>query len=222
MTTPSDADIATLACVGIYSPTAVTDGFDHVDVGMDDGVFWALKRLPGYDVVIFRGSVIFLDWVRDGRALATPTRIGHVHAGFFAGMEKMWAEARPILTQSVIVCGHSLGAARAAILTGLMVADGMAPIARVVFGEPKAGLLDFVKPIADVPGRSYRNGDNLHHDLITDEPPSWPPFQFMRPTPIIPVCCRPQGNEFEAFGLFAWHHGTLYDIALHASQEKAA
>jgi hypothetical protein len=220
---PSDAQLATLACVDIYSPTAVTDSWDHIDVGMDNGVFWGLKKLPGYDVVVFRGSVTRLDWDRDFRALAQQTRIGHVHSGFWAGMEKMWAECRPLLTQPIIVCGHSLGAARAAILTGLMVADGAPPIARVVFGEPKPGLLDFARLIKDVPGRSYRNGDSIDHDLVTDVPLSRPPSQFVHPTPIIPVTDRPSLAQFVEDAMFAWHHGPLYNAALQTlTQEKAS
>lgn len=219
---PSDAEFATLACVAIYSPSVLNDGqFDHVDVGMDDGVFWALKRLAGYDVIVLRGSVIKLDWLRDFRLMPQLTKIGTVHSGFLAGMEQMWAEARPLLTQSVIVTGHSLGAARAAILTGLMIADGIAPVARVVFGEPKPGLVDHAKFIAGVPGRSYRNGGGLHHDYVTDVPMTFPPMQFVHPTPIIPVTCTPTKPEFGVDGLFAWHHGQLYETALHVAVASA-
>jgi hypothetical protein len=220
---PSDAELATLACVDIYSHSILTDArFDHVDVGMDDGVFWALKKLPGFDVVVLRGSVIRLDWQRDFRAMATPTGIGHVHAGFWAGMTQMWDEAKLRLSQPVIVTGHSLGAARAAVLTGLMIADGTPPVARVVFGEPKPGLMDLAKFIEGVPGRSYRNGDEMHHDLVTDVPLSFPPWQYVHPTPVIPVCCLPNPDEFGLDGVFAWHHGALYETALHVLGGAAA
>ncbi|SIO38681.1 Lipase (class 3) [Bradyrhizobium erythrophlei] len=95
-------------------------------------------------------------------------------------------DLRPLTGQPVIVTGHSLGAARAAVMCGLMVADGAAPAARVVFGEPKPGLMDFAERIKDVPARSYRNGDALHHDLVTDVPFSFPPLQYVHPTPIVP------------------------------------
>lgn len=220
---PSDADLATLACVDIYKPTVLTDGWDHVDAGMDDGVFWALKKLPGFDVVVLRGSVIRLDWVRDFRAEAQLTPIGHVHSGFLAGMVQMWHELKLRINQPTIVTGHSLGAARAAVLTGLMAQAGESPISRVVFGEPKPGLADLAEFIKHVVGRSYRNGDALHHDLVTDVPFSFPPLQYVHPTPVIPVCCRPDADEFEADGPFAWHHGQLYETALHVfEQEKAA
>lgn len=220
---PSDALLASL-CAEIYKPTAIISGFDHFDAGLDDGVCWALKKFDGFDVIIFRGSLTLQDWIADLRALAVPTRIGHVHVGFFAGMEHVWSEARALLTQPAIVTGHSLGAARAGVIAALMAADGSAPIARVVFGEPKPGLLDFAARLKDIPARSYRNGDARHHDLVTDLPFSFPPLQYVHPTPIVPVCCKPEGIEFEDLGVFAWHHVSLYETALAvlASQEKAA
>ena len=216
---PSDAAIVAL-CAKIYLPTAIAGAFDYYDAGMDDGVCWAIKRLDGFDVVVFRGSVTRQDWLRDLQALATPSRVGHVHSGFYSGMEHMWGDLKPMLSQPVIITGHSLGAARAAVLTALMTVDGVPPVARIVFGEPKPGLLDFAKLITGTPGRSYRNGDSTHHDLITDVPFSFPPEQYVHPTPIIPVCCRPAGIEFADLGVFAWHHVGLYQTAI--AQEKVA
>jgi predicted lipase len=221
-TMPNDAAIVAL-CAEIYQPTAIAGAFDYYDAGIDDGICWAVKRLDGFDVVIFRGSVTRQDWLRDVQALAMPSRIGHVHSGFYAGIEHMWADLRPILSQPAIITGHSLGAARADVLAALMAVDGVPPVARVVFGEPKPGLLDFAKLITGIPGRSYRNGDNTHHDLITDVPFSFPPEQYVHPTPIIPVCCRPTGDLFSTMGVFAYHHIGLYETALASPQpqEKA-
>jgi hypothetical protein len=220
---PSDALVASL-CAAIYRPMAIVE-LDHFDAGEDDGVCWGIKRLPGCDVVIFRGSITTLDWVRDLRALASKTKVGHVHVGFYAGMEHVWSDLRPLVNQPCIVAGHSLGAARAAVLTALMVVDGAPPAARVVFGEPKPGMLDFARIVGTVPGRSYRNGDSLHHDLVCDVPFSFPPLQYMHPTPIVPVLSKPSESLFERFGVFAYHDIDLYQAALsqasaQASQEK--
>lgn len=212
--TPTTLDIVRL-CGQIYQHDAAVSGFDYFDAGMDDGIAWAIRRLDYFDVVILRGSVTLQDWIRDARALAIPTRIGHVHDGFYAGMEHMWADCRAKLRQPTIVGGHSLGAARAAVLTGLMKADGAEPAARIVFGEPKPGLIDFAQLLADIPGKSYRNGDNLHHDLITDLPFSFPPEQYTRATPIIPVCAEPPANDRD--GVFGWHHVQLYEAAIAAA-----
>jgi hypothetical protein len=58
-------------------------------------------------------------------------------------------------------------------MAALMMVDGVPPVARVVFGEPKPGLLDFTRLIAGIAGRSYSNGDSKHHDWITDLPLSF-------------------------------------------------
>jgi hypothetical protein len=207
----SDKDLATL-CGAIYAGSA--DAWDHFDPGADDdAVCWALKKLDGYDAVVFRGSDTFKDWIRDLRAAPIPTRLGQVHAGFYAGMEKTWAEIRAMQSQPLIVTGHSLGAARAGVLCGLAILDGTTPAARVVFGEPKPGFADLAKITDAAPGRSYRNGDHRHHDVVTDVPFSFPPFEYVHPTPIIPVTDVPTGDIFARLGLFAWHHIAHYEAA---------
>jgi hypothetical protein len=210
---PTDADLARL-CAAIYGRAPVVE-WDHFDQGDDDGVCWAVKSLPGFDVVVFRGSAIFEDWIRDFRAAPVRTRVGHVHAGFYAGLEHVLGDLRPILSQPAILTGHSLGAARASIVTALLVADGIAPASRIVFGEPKPGFADFGAIVAGVAGRSYRNGDELHHDLVTDVPFTVPPFAYTRPTPIIPVRAEPPPDD--RWGAFSYHHIELYEAAVLAA-----
>lgn len=216
---PSDTFLAGL-CNVIYNPTTLIEQWDHIDVGADDGVFWALRKFGGYDIVVFRGSITPQDWFADFRAMPIPTRVGHVHAGFWAGMEHVWAELKPLLTQPVIVTGHSLGAARACVLAALMVADKCPPVRRVCFGEPKPGLLDFAQFVKDVPGASYRNGDTTFHDLVTDVPATAPPIQYVHPMPISVVTKKPGETLFARLGIFAWHHMPLYLAAVTALTPK--
>jgi hypothetical protein len=209
---PTDADIVAL-CAAIYGGAgAPVVNWDRFDAGDDDGVCWALKRLSGYDVIVLRGSVSFEDWVRDFRAAPIHTCIGHVHDGFHAGMEHAWADVRLLLKQPAVITGHSLGAGRAAILTGMMVKDGVPPIARIVFGEPKPGFADLAELIKGVPGKCFRNGDGTHHDLVTDVPFTFPPLEYVHPSPIIPVCAPPAAND--RWGAFSYHHIQLYQVAL--------
>ncbi len=215
MTAPSDALLASY-CAKIYQPTAIIAGFDHFDGGADDGICWALKKLTGFDIFIFRGTKTLPEWIADARALAVPSRIGHVHVGFYSGMPQWWIEARQMITQPVVVTGHSLGASHADIAAAEMTVDGMPPVSRVVFGEPKPGLMDFAKIIQDIPASSYRNGNDTHHDLVTDVPFSFPPLEYVHPTPIVPVLAEPTGDLFETMGVFAYHHITLYETAVAA------
>lgn len=219
----SDAEIAAL-CAGIYAyPGQPGVVWDHYDAGESgDRVCWALKRVPGTVVLVFRGSVTWLDWLRDLTAIADPFHhddVGPVHPGFLSGMRTVERELGGLVSkdEQLVIAGHSLGAGRAAILTGLLVVDGWKPLARVVFGEPKPGFAQLGQLIAGVPGRSYRNGDATSHDLVTDVPFSMPPEEYVHPTPIIPVVAKPVPGLFGQFGAFAWHHMPLYQQAL---QEK--
>lgn len=217
---PNDANIAAL-CADIYNyadrPHAV---WDHFEADAVHGICWALKRCAGYDVVVFRGSETLQDWRRDFRAIAVESRIGTVHAGFYAGMEHAWTDIRPLIRQPVYVSGHSLGAARASIMTAIMIVDGMPPARRVVLGEPRPGFANLGKIVASVPGASYRNakpaGFPFEHDLITDVPfdVDLINYDYAHPTKPVDVFEPPNATFRERWGLFAWHHVELYTAAL--------
>jgi hypothetical protein len=215
MAMPSGADCAAL-CAAIYQ-TISGAGFDQFDLGSDDGICWGIKHCDGVDVVVLRGSQTELDWLRDFRAFTIPTRIGHVHAGFFEGVEKMYGELRAVRAAPILVTGHSLGAAHADILTALMAVEQMPPIGRVVFGEPRPGLKDHAEIVSRVPGRSYRNCESIWRDDVTDVPL----FPYVHPTAPIKVCAPPAGGLLDRFGPFSWHHIELYQAALRtaATQE---
>lgn len=204
---PNDVDLVNL-CNDIYN---TTEGWDHLDQGKDDFIYWALRKLDGVDVVVFRGSITKMDWFRDLKAAPVKTDIGEVHDGFHEGMEKMWAELKPMISQPVMVTGHSLGAARADILCGLMLRDGIKPIRRAVFGEPKPGMTDFCKKVAAIPGASYCiKLSNVRYDYVTSVPLTlWPFDLFERPTPLVYV--QASSDDQTPFGL---HHIQLYQSAV--------
>lgn len=208
---PSNYDVAQL-CLGIYRYAGVPSvAFDHFDAGEDDGVCWAVKRLEACTVVVLRGSTTPHDWLDDFAAAPIQTRVGTVHAGFHDGLEHMWGDLRRLLEvdRPVIVTGHSLGAARASILTALMLADGVVPARRVVFGEPKPGFDDHTRLVAGAPGFSYCNGAHDHDDLVCEVPFTLPPlFRFTRASPLIAISNAPAPND--RWGIFAFHHMQLY------------
>ncbi len=211
-----DVEIAAL-CNGIYG---IEQQWDHFDPGNDgDGVCWGVKRDNDSVAVVFRGSLVLLDWLRDLNSVANPFHhddIGPVHPGFLSGMRTVERELMTLVskTDSIILAGHSLGAARATVLAALLVTDGWKPTARVVFGEPKPGFSQLVDLLSSVPGRSYRNGDGFFHDVVTDLPFSFPPEEYVHPTETVMVNGVPEGGLFSKMGIFAYHHMPLYLKAL--------
>jgi hypothetical protein len=180
--------------------------------------------LPGADVIVFRGSTTLQDWLRDAEAVANPVEsagLGPVHPGFNAGLTAVWQElmarrAAGQLSPRVVVTGHSLGAARATLMTGYLVQGGAAPIARYVFGEPRPGFARLAEIIKDVPAFSYRNGDNAEDpsgfDLVTSVPFRFFPELYVHPSPLIDVRADPPATD--EWGVFRWHHIQLYCDAL--------
>lgn len=208
----TDAGIASML-VDLY---AGTNQFDHGEPGIGpSGICWASKRVDGVDVVVFRGSVTFWDWFKDFLALATPfahETFGPIHQGFGLGMDRCWGRIKQQTKGPWIVGGHSLGAGRADIVTGLMIEDGCAPLARVVFGEPKPGFAQLAKYLSTVPGRSYRNGNAHAHDLVTDVPITFLLEEYEHPTPLIEVLAMPAADAKN--GVFKWHNMGLYAQAV--------
>lgn len=209
----TDYDLALLE-QGIYGQAPIV--WDFFSDGMrSDSVVWGAVRGPdGVTTIVLRGSIVLKDWLRDVVAFADPfvhNVLGPVHIGFWLGMDATWAEIKANTTGPYRVIGHSLGAGRAAILVGLMIADGAMAVERVVWGEPLSGFQRLADLIAPVAARSYRNGDGkFMHDHVTDVPYSFPPEEFVRASPLIDVNVPPSGPLIKRLGLFAFHHMSLY------------
>jgi Lipase (class 3) len=91
------------------------------------GVYWAAKFEGARVFVVFRGSDSLLDWIRDLTGFDPAQIIQHdtfgaMWSGFLIGMVESYTAIKPLLAHAdeVIVCGHSLGAARADILTAMI------------------------------------------------------------------------------------------------------
>lgn len=210
----TDHDIADL-CLGIYDGEPPVQ-WDQLELPAD-GISFGIKDLGAAVALIFRGSITIDDWLRDAEAVADPfvqEGLGPVHPGFFAGLPELWARLKPTLIKKpCIVAGHSLGAGRASLFTGLMVLDGHPPLRRVCFGEPRPGFPKSAGIVATVSGRSYRNGNGRAHDLVTDVPFTTWIEDYVHPTPLAPVCAPPSDADVQQDALFAWHSMTLYASA---------
>lgn len=186
-----------------YDSSAI---WDHVWQGdTDDQVYITLKKTPGYDVVSCRGSVTGLDWLRDGDArpyLFVP--FGMVHDGFFLGIPQAYSEIKPLITQPVVVVGHSLGGAHAQEIAGMFVTDDVLPAKVCCFGSPKVGYQKFAEVVAPIPNYTlYKNGP----DYVTDVPLTLPLLPFMHARPLTEINVTPTTNELS---LFAFHAISLY------------
>ncbi|HXZ02281.1 MAG TPA: lipase family protein [Stellaceae bacterium] len=218
---PALSDLALCRLVdALYNdPAAPWDALFQPEA--DDGVCCALRRIGEVDVVVFRGSETVQDWLRDFFALphepANHPALGDVHAGFMEGMEDAFAHLLPLLGKTVVVTGHSLGAARATLFCGFMTAAGRPPRLRVVFGEPRSGCARLSELLAGVPGRSFRTAGAGRHDLVTDVPTD-PPFG--RVTALTDIAALPPPGD--PWGIFAYHHIQLYEAALARLNAAAA
>ena len=206
-------DLATLQ-LGIYG--AVPVQWDHYQDGAtDNDVVLGIKRLDGVDVVVLRGSATLRDWMRDFNAFASPVahdRLGPVHPGFLLGMEQAAQFVQANAAGPFIVVGHSLGAARSAIMTALLLDAGAKVLARVCWGEPKPGFQPLAALVGKVLNFSYRNGNDQHHDLVTDVPLTFPPEEYCHAAPLIQVCTEPPAND--PWGPLRYHHMELYSAAM--------
>jgi hypothetical protein len=224
---PSDAIIADLL-VRLYDhPDAPleTAGFDIYESGeTDGGICWASKRIDDVDAICLRGSITLIDWIRDALAFPIPFSnkgLGPVHAGFKIGMDDCWDEIRRRTKGPWVVSGHSLGAGRAAILTGLMVLDGCSPLRRVAFGEPRPGFHRLADLIAPIPAASYCNGSQAHdHDKVTDVPYEIGPIGYIHPCALTYVDAPPSAEILQRDGIWARHHMPLYRQAVSVSSVK--
>lgn len=221
---------AALLCCSLYQyPNFPPASWDHYDSGDDsDAVCYGIIRWNGVCHIVLRGSTTFQDWIRDFYTVASPwgdSQLGPVHPGFLLGMRQVCGEIIPLLRdgEPISVDGHSLGAGRACILTALLTLAGKQPTYRVCFGEPKPGfqkLADILKPI---PAWSYRNakpdGDWDDYDLVTAVPFSFPPEDFVHPAALTDVYAQPPEND--PYGVFKYHHMTLYYQSLNGTTAPA-
>jgi predicted lipase len=182
--------------------------FDYIINICDAYPYVGVKYVEGNTIVIYRGSTTKVDWARDLFAVphdsVNDPRLGDLHEGFSLGFERTVAALKPLIQGSLILGGHSLGAAEALIGAGEFIEEGMAPISVVVFGEPKPGfqrLADVLEPLTI---RSYKNCE----DLVTHVPCDILGMDYVHPRALLQLNESPPDND--PWGILADHHSELY------------
>ena len=165
----SDPTIVDLAAA-TYDATADWDYLYQTD-----NVYCGVKNIGGFAVAAFRGSITPLDWLHDLEAVPFSTLdIGMVHSGFYRGIPDAISAIMPNLKFPLIVTGHSLGAAHAALFGGVLTARGV-PVCRIVLcGCPRPGFAALASILSGTPKASYKN----RFDPVTDVPTD-PPFEHI-------------------------------------------
>lgn len=193
----TDNDIARV-CAASYDPNAQ---FDVIWTGEDSGGIYAVLK---NNILCFRGSVTADDWFRDLDAIPVIDPVlGGVHAGFAQGIQPLYAKIIQLLNKDTILCGHSLGAARALIFGGYMQSAGVTPQAIITFGSPLPGFFKLTEILIPVIQRSYRN----RFDPVTDVPVPFPNAPYMHPSALIKIDAAPLPWDLD---LLADHSISLY------------
>jgi pimeloyl-ACP methyl ester carboxylesterase len=182
----------------------------------ENGVIcWAVVKIDGFWYLILRGSVTRDDWLHDFEALAiwVPELASHVHPGFHDGMRDILADAMNYIGDDpFVICGHSLGAARAAIATAYAIAGGKPPLARITWGEPRPGFSDLAHILTNVPNYNFVNGGKDDYDRVTDVPFTMPLEWYCAGAPHLFVNEPPISIDIDI--LFRWHNFALYNAAM--------
>jgi Lipase (class 3) len=196
-------------CLASYDPNSV---WTNAWIDDKDGIYVTHLLVQDengedVDIIVFRGSQTFLDWLRDLDAIPHKhPLLGWCHSGFLRYMDLVFEQTMAVVGKRIIITGHSLGAARASILTGLYAVNGSPIEARVVFGEPHSGFkqLATILQQSGAELRSYRNND----DPVTEVPLFvMPLLQYVHASPLIKLSEPRAPGDLE---LLHDHHMPLY------------
>ena len=192
----SDLQLARL-CQSIYDPQP-GDFQSILEIG---DAHMGIAEVEGYTVICFRGTVNAADWLADLDAVPVKhATLGTLHAGFAKPMQDVFYALAPHYRSQVVITGHSLGAAHAALLAGLYRMAGI-PVERLVlFACPNAGYERLAEVLEPINAVSYRNE--------IDPVPIVPMLPYVPPVPHTIVCTRPEG--WEILDPISWHSINLY------------
>ena len=205
---PTDSELVDLAAA-TYLPGAAPF---LQNSGFADRLFRTI-RADGLTIFAVEGTYNVPGWIADFMALGVrdhqtknhPT-LGFVHLDFYtAALRLLPPVEAAVRAGPVAITGHSRGAALAAMLCGLLIDDGLAPIKMGLFAPPRAGGPLFVRVVTSIPFCAYKFGD----DPVPEVPPTLlPDFPYAQ-VPLTKVG-DPSPNAIDC------HHIGHYVAAVHS------
>jgi hypothetical protein len=136
-----------------------------------DDAYWFLASCPSCHILSFRGTTDFTNWIEDGTFFQTtnPRGPGNVHQGFDKTLTDQYpaitAAVKATHTEYLVITGHSLGGAMAALCADWFDDDDNAvtPAACYTFGSPRIGDIPFANDYAPKQFRFVNSGDVVPH-----------------------------------------------------------
>ena len=138
-------------------------------------------RADGLNVVSVEGTHDALGWLIDFLAVPADEHdgvdhpaLGFIHAGFYVAAQAVIDRVDEVAAKPYALAGHSLGAAMALLLGGLLINRGRPPMKIGAFAPPRVGGDQFVKAVGKVPVSAYIYGNDLVPDVPFTILPAFP------------------------------------------------
>jgi hypothetical protein len=158
---------AAQACADVYGLLPDLQRRQDAEV-VDLGPLRALIVPGSPALVAFRGTDphSLTDWMTDAACELISTEYGRIHCGFLHAAQVLWPQIESRISGPVILTGHSLGAAIAAVCATWTECAEL-----ITFGQPRTGDREFVARLNTLPYTRYVN----HRDPVCEVPAVLPP-----------------------------------------------
>ena len=174
---PTDAELVACAAQA-YNADAVP--FIN-DLGSSIRLFLTTRE-DGLNIISIEGTHDPIGWLIDFLAIAAPDQegvnhpsLGFIHAGFYTAAQAVIDRVTAVAGKGPIaLAGHSLGAAMALLLGGLLIDRALSPVKIGAFAPPRVGQGQFVKIVGTVPVSAYIFGNDIVPDVPFTILPAFP------------------------------------------------